>query len=326
MLLSIPLISIAMLSAVVNAQYDDGDDDPDSQDDDYDLDPQYTQQAQRPTQPAHQYMQQVQNPSQPAHQYMQQAQHPSQLNIQQPLQPQQPLQALQPLQPQQPLQALQPLQPLQPLQALQPLQPLQPGPPSFQEALKISQPSFQGWQQGGGPTSQSYQQQSSYTPTLSPSDECGRISEEYGVIPFKTWGKMTESMKTIWGQRGCDQLLCPYWHKKYDVKPFESNGKMPRNIIPAWGHKQMECNFRVGPYTISQCRAASERFSTYPLGIWGSIPEYAKTLWTQGGCDVKICSAWKAKYGFSKGKTYGTMPGDIKRLWDTPGISCTDKV
>ncbi|KAH9264379.1 hypothetical protein BASA83_012136 [Batrachochytrium salamandrivorans] len=133
-------------------------------------------------------------------------------------------------------------------------------------------------------------------------------------------------MKTIWGQRGCDQLLCQYWHKKYDVKPFESNGKMPRNIIPAWGHKQMECNYRVGPYTISQCRAAADRFGTYPLGIWGTMPEYAKSLWTQGDCDVKICSVWKAKYGFSKGKTYGSMPADIKRMWDNPSLSCTDKV
>ncbi|KAH6571284.1 hypothetical protein BASA60_007232 [Batrachochytrium salamandrivorans] len=89
------------------------------------------------------------------------------------------------------------------------------------------------WQQNGAPVLQDYQQQSSYTPTLSPSDECGRIADDYGVIPFSTWGKSTESMKTTWGQQGCDQLLCSYWHRKYSVAPFESNGKMPRNIIPA---------------------------------------------------------------------------------------------
>ncbi|KAH6601348.1 hypothetical protein BASA61_001980 [Batrachochytrium salamandrivorans] len=295
MLLSIPLISIAMLSAVVNAQYGDGDDDPDSQDDDYDSDPQYTQPAHQYGQPVQQYGQPVQQYGQPAQQYGQPAQ--------------QPLQALQPQQSLQPLQAQQPLQSLQSLQSLQPLQ-----------------PSLQGLQQGGGPISQSYQQQSSYTQTPSPSDECGKIADDYGVIPFKTWGKSTESMKTTWGQKGCDQLLCPYWHKKYSVAPFESNGKMPRNIIPAWGHKQMECNYRVGPYTPAQCKAAADRFNAAPLGIWGTMPDYARTFWTQGNCDVVMCSVWKAKYGFLKGKTYGTMPPDIKRLWDTPGISCTDKV
>ncbi|KAH9251186.1 hypothetical protein BASA81_010965 [Batrachochytrium salamandrivorans] len=84
MLLSIPLISIAMLSAVVNAQYGDGDDDPDSQDDDYDSDPQYTQPAHQYGQPVQQYGQPVQQYGQPAQQYGQPAQ--------------QPLQALQPQQ------------------------------------------------------------------------------------------------------------------------------------------------------------------------------------------------------------------------------------
>ncbi|KAH9264216.1 hypothetical protein BASA83_012295 [Batrachochytrium salamandrivorans] len=280
MLLSISLISIAMLNAVVNAQY--GDDDPDSQDDDYDSDSQYTQ-------PAHQY-------GQPAQQYMQQVQQPSQLNFQ---------------------------QPLQPLQALQPQQSLQPSLQGWQQPFQSGSGQ---WQQNGGSVLQDYQQQSSYTQTPSPSDECGKIADDYGVIPFKTWGKSTESMKTTWGQKGCDQLLCVYWNKKYGVKPFETGGTIPQKLVPVWNHKQMECGYRTGPYTPAQCRAASERFSTYPLGIWGTMPEYAKPLWTQGGCDVKICSVWKAKYGFSKGKTYGTMPGDIKRLWDTPGISCTDKV
>ncbi|KAH6564972.1 hypothetical protein BASA62_007603 [Batrachochytrium salamandrivorans] len=161
MLLSISLISIAMLSAVVNAQYGDGDDDPDSQDDDYDSDSQYTQ---------------------PAHQYASAGSAASAVSA-------------------------------TILTAWQ--QPFQSG--------------LQGqWQQNGGSILQSYQQQSSYTQTPSPSDECGKIADDYGVIPFKTWGKSTESMKTTWGQKGCDQLLCAYWHKKYSVAPFETSGKMPR--------------------------------------------------------------------------------------------------
>ncbi|KAH6589817.1 hypothetical protein BASA50_009787 [Batrachochytrium salamandrivorans] len=264
-----------MVSAVVNAQ--NGDDDPDSQDDDYDSDSQYTQ---------------------PTHQYGQQPQQPNRPNSQQPLQYSQSN--------------------YQPWQ-----QPVQSGSQSWQQSF---QPGFQPWQQSGIPILQGYQQQSSYIQALSPSDECGKISEEYGLVPFKTWGKSTEPMKTTWGQRGCDQLLCQYWHKKYDVKPFESNGKMSRNIIPAWGHKQMECNYRVGPYSIAQCKAASEKFSTSPLGIWGTIPEYAKPLWTQGDCDVKMCGIWKAKYGVVKGKTYGSLPVDFKRLWDDPRLLCTDKI
>ncbi|KAH6574695.1 hypothetical protein BASA50_005809 [Batrachochytrium salamandrivorans] len=148
-------------------------------------------------------------------QYTQPAKQYGQLNIQQT---------------QQPLQAFQAQQAQQPLQALQPQQSLQPGLQGWQQPF---QPGSGQWQQNGASVLQDYQQQSSYTQTLSPSDECGRIADDYGVIPFSTWGKSTESMKTTWGQQGCDQLLCSYWHRKYSVAPFESNGKMPRNIIPA---------------------------------------------------------------------------------------------
>ncbi|KAH6577399.1 hypothetical protein BASA60_004025 [Batrachochytrium salamandrivorans] len=141
------------------------------------------------------------------------------------------------------------------------------------------------------------QPQPPYVQVTSTSDECGKIAEDIRLIPFKTWGKSTEPMKTTWGQRGCDQLLCQYWHKKYDVTPFET-----------------------------QCKAASEKFEPSPLGIWGTMPEYAKPLWTQGDCDVKMCGIWKAKYGVVKGKTYGSLPVDFKRLWDDPRLLCTDKI
>ncbi|KAH6601351.1 hypothetical protein BASA61_001983 [Batrachochytrium salamandrivorans] len=169
----------------------------------------------------------------------------------------------------------------------------QPSRLNFQQALQYSQPSFQPWQQSGGPTFQDYQQQSSYTQVVSPSDQCGKIADDNGVIPFKEWGKLTESMKTTWGQQGCDQEMCQYWAKKYHIAPFESGGTMPKSIFAAWDHEQMQCNFRVGPYSPAQCKAASAKFRTYPIGIWGSMPEYARMFWTQGNCDVKMCGIWK---------------------------------
>ncbi|KAH6574012.1 hypothetical protein BASA62_002679 [Batrachochytrium salamandrivorans] len=69
----------------------------------------------------------------------------------------------------------------------------------------------------------------------------------------------------------------------------------------------------------AQCKAAAIKFRTYPIGIWGSMPNYAmpnyaipnyampnyampnyampnyampnyaKPLWTQGNCDIKMC-------------------------------------
>ncbi|KAH9245635.1 hypothetical protein BASA81_016864 [Batrachochytrium salamandrivorans] len=97
----------------------------------------------------------------------------------------------------------------------------QPSRLNFQQALQYSQPSFQPWQQSGGPTFQDYQQQSSYTQVVSPSDQCGKIADDNGVIPFKEWGKLTESMKTTWGQQGCDQEMCQYWAKKYHIAPLK---------------------------------------------------------------------------------------------------------
>ncbi|KAH6564982.1 hypothetical protein BASA62_007601 [Batrachochytrium salamandrivorans] len=178
----------------------------------------------------------------------------------------------------------------------------------------------------GGSAFQDYQQQSSYTQAVSPSDECGRISEEYDVIPFETWGRMTESMKIAWGQQGCDQKMCVYWAKKYNVPSFENGGQLPFDLLPIWNNRQMECGFRTGPYTTAQCKAASERFNTRPLGIWGNMPNYARTLWTQGNCDVKMCGIWKEKYGVIKGQTYGSLPVDFKNIWDDSRLLCTNKI
>ncbi|KAH9250983.1 hypothetical protein BASA81_011241 [Batrachochytrium salamandrivorans] len=52
-----------------------------------------------------------------------------------------------------------------------------------------------------------------YVKVTSTSDECGKIADENGMTPFKEWGKLTESMKTTWGQQGCDQKMCQYWAK-----------------------------------------------------------------------------------------------------------------
>ncbi|KAH6589824.1 hypothetical protein BASA50_009794 [Batrachochytrium salamandrivorans] len=184
----------------------------------------------------------------------------------------------------------------------------------------------ESWQQGGGSAFQSYQQQSSYTPALSSSDQCGKIADDNGIIPFRTWGRMTEPMKIAWGQQGCDQQMCQYWTKKYGIRPFETGGSIPSSLNSAWEHKQMECNYRVGPYSIAQCKYAADRFNAGPLGIWGTMPDYARTFWTQGNCDVKMCGIWKDKYGVIKGQTYGSMPDGFKRMWDDPRLSCTDKI
>ncbi|KAH6601353.1 hypothetical protein BASA61_001985 [Batrachochytrium salamandrivorans] len=270
MLLSISLISIAMLSAVVNAQYGG-----------YGAGSRYTQQVQQYGQPSYQRPQQYSQPApQPWQQY-------NQLSSQQ---WQQPAQS------------------------------------SFRPWQQPFQPGSGQWQQNGGSAFQSYQQQSSYTPTLSPSDQCGKIADDNGLIPFNNWGRMTESMKIAWGQQGCDQQMCQYWTKKYGIRPFETGGSIPSSLHSAWEHKQMECNFRVGPYSPAQCKYAADRFNAGPLGIWGTMPDYARTFWTQGNCDVKMCGIWKDKYGVIKGQTYGSMPDGFKRMWDDPRLSCTDKI
>ncbi|KAH6589569.1 hypothetical protein BASA50_009980 [Batrachochytrium salamandrivorans] len=248
MLLSISLISITMLSAVVNAQYGG-----------YGAGSQYTQQVQQYGQSSYQQTQQY-------------------------------------------------------------------GQSNYQQWQQPTQPGSGQWQQNGGSAFQDYQQQSSYTQAVSPSDQCGRISEEYDVIPFKTWGRMTESMKIAWGQQGCDQKMCVYWAKKYNVPSFENGGQLPFDLLPVWNNRQMECGFRTGPYTTAQCKAASERFNTKPLGIWGNMPNYARTLWTQGNCDVKMCGIWKEKYGVIKGQTYGSLPVDFKNIWDDSRLLCTNKI
>ncbi|KAH6587771.1 hypothetical protein BASA50_011162 [Batrachochytrium salamandrivorans] len=153
----------------------------------------------------------------------------------------------------------------------------------YQQSRQYNQPGYQQWQQYSRP---GYQRQPSYTPNTDASDECGKIADDYDMIPFNTWGKLTESMKTLWGQKGCDQQMCQYWAKKYNIKPLEN----------------------------AQCKAAAIKFRTYPIGIWGSMPNYAmpnyaipnyampnyampnyampnyaKPLWTQGNCDIKMC-------------------------------------
>ncbi|KAH6579683.1 hypothetical protein BASA60_003203 [Batrachochytrium salamandrivorans] len=144
MLLSIPLISIAMLSAVVDAQYGG-----------YGAGSRYTQQVQQYGQPSYQRPQQYNQPA--------------------PRPWQQPVQT----------------------------QILNSGSSLLNQVLTLAAASstkFPGrGSRGGVLPSQSYQQQSSYTPTLSPSDQCGKIADDNGVIPFKTWGRMTESMKIAWG-------------------------------------------------------------------------------------------------------------------------------
>ncbi|KAH6582295.1 hypothetical protein BASA50_000907 [Batrachochytrium salamandrivorans] len=104
----------------------------------------------------------------------------------------------------------------------------------FQQSLQYNRPG--------------YQRQPSYTPNTDASDEC-------------------ESMKTSWGQKGCDQQMCQYWAKKYNIKPLENGGSIPSNILSAWDHEQMQCNLRVGPYSTAQCKAAAIKFRTYPIGI-----------------------------------------------------------
>ncbi|KAH6571707.1 hypothetical protein BASA62_003716 [Batrachochytrium salamandrivorans] len=124
----------------------------------------------------------------------------------------------------------------------------------FQQSLQYNRPG--------------YQRQPSYTPNTDASDECGKIADDYGLIPFNTWGgELTESMKTSWGQKGCDQQMCQYWAKKYNIKPLENGGSIPSNILSAWDHEQMQCNLRVGPYSTAQCKAAAIKFRTYPIGI-----------------------------------------------------------
>ncbi|KAH6566308.1 hypothetical protein BASA62_006785 [Batrachochytrium salamandrivorans] len=165
-----------------------------------------------------------------------------------------------------------------------------------------------------------------YVQVTSTSDECGKIADDNGMTPFKEWGKLTDPMKTTWGQQGCDQKMCQYWAKKYSVAPLESSGSMPEDLNPIWDHEQMQCNFRAGPYSPAQCKAASAKFRTYPIGIWGSMPEYAKPLWIQGNCDVKMCGIWKEQFGVVKGETYGSMPDDFKRIWDDPGLLCNNHI
>ncbi|KAH6571285.1 hypothetical protein BASA50_005810 [Batrachochytrium salamandrivorans] len=257
MLLSISLISIAMLNAVVDAQYGG-----------YNAGSQYDQQAQQYTQQGYrqdqQYSQQRYRQDQ---QYSQQRYRQDQQYTQQTIR--------------------------------KPTQPVKPDPPTPQPP---------------------------YVKVTSTSDECGKIADENGMTPFKEWGKLTESMKTTWGQQGCDQKMCQYWAKKYNIKPLEDGGSMPEDLNPIWNHEMMQCNFRAGPYSPAQCEAVSLKFRTLPIGIWGATPEYVKPLWTQGNCDVVMCGIWKKQFSVVKGETYGSLPPDFKRIWDDPGLLCTDKI
>ncbi|KAH9264386.1 hypothetical protein BASA83_012143 [Batrachochytrium salamandrivorans] len=282
MLLSISLISIAMLNVVVNAQYDD--DNSDSKYDDDNLDSQYDDDNSdsQSTQPAHQF---DQRRYQQWQHYGQQAQWYNQQNYQQTQQYgqqnyQQDQQYIRPAAPQyirpnirKPQQYARPAPPDPPA----PPQPVKPDPPKPPQPVKPDPPT----------------PQPPYVQVTSTSDECGKIADDNGMTPFKEWGKLTDPMRTTWGQQGCDQKMCQYWAKKYNIKPLESSGSMPEDLNPIWNHEMMQCNFRAGPYSPAQCEAVSLKFRTLPIGIWGATPEYVKPLWTQGNCDVVMCGIWK---------------------------------
>ncbi|KAH6577400.1 hypothetical protein BASA60_004026 [Batrachochytrium salamandrivorans] len=191
-----------------------------------------------------------------------------------------------------------------------PPQPVQPDPPKPPQPVKPDPPT----------------PQPPYVKVTSTSDECGKIADDNGMTPFKEWGKLTDPMRTTWGQQGCDQKMCQYWAKKYNIKPLESSGSMPEDLNPIWNHEMMQCNFRAGPYSPAQCEAVSLKFRTLPIGIWGATPEYVKPLWTQGNCDVVMCGIWKKQFNVVKGETYGTMSDDFKRIWDDPGLLCNNHI
>ncbi|KAH9251182.1 hypothetical protein BASA81_010961 [Batrachochytrium salamandrivorans] len=301
-----------MFNVVVNAQY--GDDDPDSQYDDDNSDPQYDDDNSdsQSTQPAHQY---DQRRYQQWQHYGQQAQWYNQQNYQQTQQygQQNYQQAQQYIRPniRKPYQYAQPAPPQygQPAPP-KPPQPVQPDPPKPPKPVQPDPPT----------------PQPPYVKVTSTSDECGKIADDNGMTPFKEWGKLTDPMRTTWGQQGCDQKMCQYWAKKYNIKPLESSGSMPEDLNPIWNHEMMQCNFRAGPYSPAQCEAVSLKFRTLPIGIWGATPEYVKPLWTQGNCDVVMCGIWKKQFSVVKGETYGTMSDDFKRIWDDPGLLCNNHI
>ncbi|KAG2486922.1 hypothetical protein HYH03_014421 [Edaphochlamys debaryana] len=70
---------------------------------------------------------------------------------------------------------------------------------------------------------------------------CGYVQEQYGIIPFNTWGTATQAYQDLWTASACEpEKICRYWYTRWGVSPCTSYGSMPDNLRGAWD--RLNCN------------------------------------------------------------------------------------
>ncbi len=71
--------------------------------------------------------------------------------------------------------------------------------------------------------------------------QCAAWSDQYGLVPFKTWGSTPGNIQTEWDAKKCNWKMCQVWKDRYGVVPYKSWGTMPENLQASWADPNMMC-------------------------------------------------------------------------------------
>ena len=122
--------------------------------------------------------------------------------------------------------------------------------------------------------------------------QCEVFRKSYSRVPFKSWGKAPETVKTMYAASDCDAKLCQAWKDQFNASAIEDLKSLPKDIKGYWESPELNCNFRLSPYSPVQCQLAVAVYNVIPGISFGNAPGYLDKNWNDSNCNNEMCKFW----------------------------------